>query len=395
MMNTIINTNYNEDLKELKIEVCKRIDSNNSGEFSKELEQLENNYDINSIVLDMTNTEYLSSSGLRVLLSTKKKYENTSLIGVDSGLYEILDITGMTQIMKCERKIKEYSIDGLEMIARGSTARIYRVDSDTILKVFTSDFDEPKIRREMEVSKEAFVSGIATAIPYEIVKVGDSFGTIYEMVKADTLSVTMHKSNEMNIEWSKKFANFIKEMHKVKLDTNKFLRSKDRYEGWEKVVLSMVDEESGKIYSELIDSIPEAETFIHGDCHPNNIMIQNGELLLIDMGEASYGSPIGDLMTFGGVRLLADFVPDEVALSLIGMTTSEVKTSWETFVKEYFNVDGEEYEKINNTLMLYSCIRSVIVSITISQFREKLLPVMLMTMKKLNSIADKDLSFLN
>ena len=41
-----------------------------------------------------------------------------------------------------------------------------------------------------------------------------------------------------------------------------------------------------------MDNIEERNTFIHGDCHFKNIMVQEGELILIDMDTLSVGHPI-------------------------------------------------------------------------------------------------------
>ena len=45
----------------------------------------------------------------------------------------------------------------------------------------------------------------------------------------------------------------------------------------------------------LMESIPERKTFVHGDCHFKNIMVQGDDLLLIDMDTLSVGHPIFEL----------------------------------------------------------------------------------------------------
>ena len=50
---------------------------------------------------------------------------------------------------------------------------------------------------------------------------------------------------------------------------------------------------------DAIERIPERDTFVHGDVHSNNIMVEGGHLVLIDMGAARCGHPIFDLMSVG------------------------------------------------------------------------------------------------
>ena len=44
-----------------------------------------------------------------------------------------------------------------------------------------------------------------------------------------------------------------------------------------------------------MESITERKTFVHGDCHFKNIMVQGDDLLLIDMDTLSVGHPIFEL----------------------------------------------------------------------------------------------------
>ena len=45
----------------------------------------------------------------------------------------------------------------------------------------------------------------------------------------------------------------------------------------------------------IIDAMKDVDTLVHGDFHPGNIMLQNGDLMLIDMGEVTRGVPIYDV----------------------------------------------------------------------------------------------------
>ena len=45
----------------------------------------------------------------------------------------------------------------------------------------------------------------------------------------------------------------------------------------------------------LIEGVEDRKTFVHGDCHFKNIMVQGDDLLLIDMDTLSVGHPIFEL----------------------------------------------------------------------------------------------------
>ena len=74
--------------------------------------QLANQGDIDDLVWDASELTYLSSSGLRVLLGLKKQYPCFHIVEVGMEVFDILDLTGFTQIIPTERKLREVSIDG-------------------------------------------------------------------------------------------------------------------------------------------------------------------------------------------------------------------------------------------------------------------------------------------
>lgn len=73
-----------------------KIDSTNAPEFEKELMAAM------PVELDASELEYISSAGLRVLLKLKKAIGELTILNVNSEVYEILDITGFTSMLKRE-----------------------------------------------------------------------------------------------------------------------------------------------------------------------------------------------------------------------------------------------------------------------------------------------------
>lgn len=69
----------------------------------------------------------------------------------------------------------------------------------------------------------------------------------------------------------------------------------------------------------IIESIPHTDTLTHNDLHPGNIMIQDGELLLIDMPEVTLAPPICDLASIFRAMISApENSPDGIE-QIIGM----------------------------------------------------------------------------
>ena len=163
----------------MNIKLTGRIDSNNAAQIEKEIYgQLPEGENI-PIVLDMENLEYISSAGLRVILRIKKTYPDLKITGVNSEVYEILDMTGFTEMMTVEKAYRVVSVEGCEEIGRGANGTIYRIDQDNVVKVYNNADALSDIQHEREVAKLALILGIPTAISYDVVKVGESYGSSF------------------------------------------------------------------------------------------------------------------------------------------------------------------------------------------------------------------------
>ena len=97
-----IDKNYND--KELTLTVEGRIDTLTSKELEDEITAELGNFD--SLILVFANLEYISSAGLRVLISTQKKLkaDNIPMIikNVTDSVNEIFRMSGFDKILKIE-----------------------------------------------------------------------------------------------------------------------------------------------------------------------------------------------------------------------------------------------------------------------------------------------------
>ena len=119
---------------------------------------------------------------------------------------DTVKITGFTQLLDVRKKLREISIDGCEQIGAGMSSRVYRIDADTIVKVFHPGIGLERIEEEREIAKDVFVSGIPTAITFDIVKCGDCYGTVYELIDAVQFSKFLRDNPEKAPEYRIKYA---------------------------------------------------------------------------------------------------------------------------------------------------------------------------------------------
>ena len=199
--------------KTVTIPLHGRISSDNSAAVEQEIMSKLEGYDGNSVVLDASSLDYISSAGLRVILRLKKAYPDITVSNVSSEIYDIFEMTGFTEMMNVEKAYRVVSIEGCEEIGRGANGTIYRIDKDNVVKVYNNADALDDIKHEREVAKLALILGIPTAISYDVVKVGNSYGSVFELLNARSFSKIL--ANEPDkIDWCvKEFVDMLKKIH--------------------------------------------------------------------------------------------------------------------------------------------------------------------------------------
>ncbi|MBP5667133.1 MAG: phosphotransferase, partial [Salinivirgaceae bacterium] len=251
---------------------------------------------IDTLTCDACGLEYISSSGLRILLGLAKRYLGFRVTEVCPDVYQVLEMTGFTKIMNVEKAMRRFSVDGCQIIGRGGVGVVYRIDDDTIIKVFREGTTIDEVQTEITMAKESFVLGMPTAISFDIVRVGSQYGLVYELLKADTLTACLKREPQRIDEFARLYASLFRHLHDIKVPKGGSIPSCiEREEEAVRIISRYFDAPSTDLMMRIIQSIPQGDRLLHCDLQTKNAMLQNGELMLIDMGEVGYGHPIIDL----------------------------------------------------------------------------------------------------
>ena len=268
------------------------IDTNNAEQVGEEIANTRAQYPNGSLVLDMEDLKYISSAGLRQILKLKKKEKDFKIINCSSEIYEIFEMTGFAEMMDISKGYRKMSVDGCEVIGEGSNGVVYRLNPDTIIKVYRNSDALDDIKRERELAKTALVLGINTAIPFDVVKVGDKYGSVFELLSAKSLTKLIVAEPENRDKYVKVFADMLKEIHETIVKPGLLPSAKETALKWVRYLEDHIPEETyEKLYS-MVDAVEECNNMIHGDYHTNNVHYSNGEAILIDMDTLSVGNPI-------------------------------------------------------------------------------------------------------
>ncbi len=247
------------------------------------------------IVIDAEALQYISSAGLRVILKIRKLCPTLKIVGVSPEVYEVLDMTGFAEMITVEKAYRKLSVEGCEILGQGSNGVVYRYDPEIVIKVYRNADALAEIHRERQLARRALILGIPTAIPFDVVKVGDAYGSVFELLNAKSFSKLILAEPENIDKYIGEFIDLLKKIHSTEVDPEEMTDMKAVALDWAQYLVGhLPTEQSDKLIS-LIKAVPERHTMIHGDYHTNNVEMQNGEVLLIDMDTLSFGHPVFEL----------------------------------------------------------------------------------------------------
>ena len=186
--------------------------------------------------------------------------------------------------------MREISIDGCKVIGTGTFGKVYRIDADTVVKVYDDPANLPLIETEQERSRRAFIKGIPTAIPFGVARVGGTYGSMFELIEARNCNDFLASHPEKFDSITAEYAAFIRRLHAVEATPGEFPDARDVYLDYLECIRGSLPGEMYTWLADFVRAIPESYGLVHGDIQMKNIMLSNGDMLLIDMNTLSAGS---------------------------------------------------------------------------------------------------------
>ncbi len=361
----------------LRLGIEGRVNTNTAPEIETDINEILAANKFDSLILDFNDLEFISSAGIRILIKLLKTYADLRIENTPSEVYEILEITGMTTLIPIFRKksefsveskkMREFSVDGLEKIGAGFHGTVYRLDDETILKVIDEMIPLENIQKERDTSQKAFLLGIPTAISYDVVKVGNQYGIIYELLNSQSYMNKLQENQDKIEELGKELGKFTRLVNNTVID--------DTFDDIKQLQLAKIDrakdifdEDDYKMIRHLFEVIPESNTFVHGDLHPGNVLIQKDGSLYLDMAfsgnsASGYGHPIFDLVSFAQpvIGAVEDHPEEDFVSEFNGLTKNQNYELLNAYLKGYFDTEDEEYiEKVKEEILLRARAMKVI-----------------------------------
>ena len=360
-METKIIQKESYDGNELIIKMTGTVNIENAKQVFEEINEIRAQCPDGQLILDFSDLKYISSVGLRGLLNLQKKEPRQVILdSVQTGVYEILRVTGFDKIFTVNIALREVSVDQLELIGKGSNGTVYR-DDEQVIKVYSDDADLSVIKREAEASKTILALGLPAVIAYDVVKVGNCYGAVFESIVTDSLAHTLRDHPERFDELSDEYVQLYSDIHHTEAKKDQFIFVKDIYRKYIQDCSDWYEEAELLRLLDLVDGLPDGDVILHGDFHAGNIMMGDEGLLMIDMADVSYGHPVFDLISTAVTQRLVMALNAPLAEQNTGMGGELITKLWKKTLSSVFaGKSQEELDRIDEILYRLSILKMAV-----------------------------------
>lgn len=339
-----------------------RIDTTNSQETEKKLAEILSENKGKEPVFDASMLEYISSAGLRVLMKVRKEAKKMLEVrNASPEIYDIFDTTGFTELFTVSKKMREISVDGCKVIGKGFYGTVYRIDAETIVKVYKSADCLSMIKNEQRLAKTALVAGVPTAISYDIVRVGDTYGSVFELLDAKNLNDLLIERIEKNEDIDcviKQYADFLRNVNDTEVEAGKLDSAKQAFFRYLEKDRAYLSDDMYEQIKALIEEVPEQHRIIHGDSQMKNIMVADNEPMLIDMDTLTEGHSVFELQSVYVTYFAFEEDEEDNSMNFLGIEKNIANKVWEDFIGYYFDTqDKQRISELRDKISVLGCVR--------------------------------------
>ena len=228
---------------------------------------------------------------------------------------------------------------------------------DVILKVNNERLSTLEaVKHEYDMARAVEALGLSVPKVHEIVRVGDVYATISQLVKGKkSLSRICHDEPERTEEMARLLCRKGKELFATPCNTDFFPSRK------EQLLIAIdragfVSRKHRKLIRDFAISIPENTNCVHGDFQTGNIIRSGEEYYWIDLDRFAYGDPMFDI---GHLYLICHlYAPMKRVQDIFHMTLDQFHRFWDAFAKEY--TGKEDHAEFDRLAGRFACLDIIV-----------------------------------
>lgn len=189
-----------------------------------------------------------------------------------------------------ERNIENLGVP----FAIGRSADLYSLPNNQVLKLFFPTANPKEIEAEYENTIEVSRLQVTKMQCYGKVKVGERLGMIFDRLEGISLTKLPDKNPIELFRIANTLANLHFQIHQTKSEKLRDIKE-ILNDCLDAKPLEFLSEEEKKIIREYIKNLPEGNSVLHLDFHPENVIVQDKDRIVIDWMTAAKGNPCADV----------------------------------------------------------------------------------------------------
>ena len=243
---------------------------------------------------------------------------------------------------------REIDISAWRQVGEGGNGKVFDNPSDpgVILKVNKKGLDTLEFaQKEYNVSTAVRKLGLSVPEAKEIVRVGDSYGTVTEKIThKKSLSRICHDEPERIEEMAELICARGKELFATPCDTTAFPSRKEQLmKSFGKV--RFVSKKNLSVLRAFAETIEDKDTCLHGDFNMGNLVLSDGRYFWIDLDRFGYGNPMLDIGHL--FQICNTYASMRQVQGIFHMDKEQLNRFWDAFAKAYTGQeDHSEFDRL-------------------------------------------------
>ncbi len=166
-------------------------------------------------------------------------------------------------------------------------------------------------------------------------RVGESYGTVMELLEATSLSKMIKKDPEHLDLPLKYFIDMLKQIHDTNVKPGDMPNMKQVALDWASFDKEHLPQKIGTKLYKMVENVPDQNTMLHGDYHTNNVMVRNDEAILIDMDTLCMGHPVFELGSMFNAFVGFSEIDHRVSQNFLGFSHEVAGLFWQKALAMY------------------------------------------------------------
>lgn len=167
-------------------------------------------------------------------------------------------------------------LENMKFLGRGNTAEVFEYGNEKVCKLFFEGYPDEYAALEFQNAREMYKNKIRISKPFQMITIGNRKGIIYERIEGRTL-LNIMMENETNLDMLlNTFVNL--QLNILSHHTKNVLSYKEYL-----IAILKSKKINNQVILNTINVLPDDDCLLHGDLHPNNILVMSdGTPVIID-----------------------------------------------------------------------------------------------------------------